>query len=152
MTKFSTYDIINVQRVTTYRRKGSIIMENKRVTKVMRYTDIIALLEQHNAENGTTVEIAVEFLKNEITLLKKKNSSASKKQTENAKENERLCGLIVNYLKTQTEGKTCKEIGKAILELNDATINKISALMRMLCENGQVTKATVKGQSRFSIC
>ena len=125
-------------------------MAEKKITKSQRFEDIMHLLNGEDVQYGTTIEIAESVLTHEMELLAKKNS-AERKPTAADKENEGYRELIVEYLSTQTEGKTCTEIGKGIPELSQYQNQKIAGLMRALVDSGKVTKATVKGKSLFSI-
>lgn len=121
-----------------------------RVTKAMRFEDIKALLNGEEVTHGTTVEIAVEFINNELDLLAKKNSG-EKKPTKTQEENEGFKILILNFLRTQEDGKTCTEIMKAIPEFADFSNQKVAALVRQLTDSGKVNKDVVKGKTLFTI-
>jgi len=127
-------------------------MENtaKRITKTQKYEDIIAMLSGNPAQHIDT-DGAVEFLKSEIALLAKKNSSDNKKPTATQEANAKYKALILEFLAVQESGKTCTEIAKGVPELGDFNNQKVAALMRQLVEAGQATKATVKGKSVFTV-
>ena len=127
-------------------------MENtaKRITKTQKYEDIIALLSG-NPARFIDADGAVEFCKNEIALLAKKNSSDNKKLTATQEANVKYKALILEFLTAQDSGKTCTEIAKGIPELSDFNNQKVAALMRQLYEEAKVCKATVKGKSLFTI-
>ena len=121
----------------------------KRITKMQKYEDVIALLTGGDAkfidEDG-----AVEFIRNEMSLLARKNTSDSRKPTATQEANAKYKALIVEFLAMQDAGKTCTEIAKGVPALGDFNNQKIAALMRQLVESGAVAKATVKGKSIFS--
>lgn len=129
-------------------------MENtvKRITKAMRYEDIIALLEGGEVKHGTTINAAIEFIKNEMTLLAKKNSSKSDKPTATQIENERYRELIMEFLCANPDGKfTCTEIAQNIPEFAGFNNQRIAAFMRRLCDDDRVDKTKEKGKSLFSV-
>ena len=128
-------------------------MENtvKRITKAQKFEDVIALLSGEPTKFIDT-DGAVEFIKNEMALLAKKNASTDRKPTATQEANVKYKNLILEFLATQEAGKTCTEIAKGIDELSDFNNQKIAALMRQLVEAGKVSKATVKGKSIFTAC
>lgn len=128
------------------------IMENtvKRITKTQKYEDVIAMLTGNLAQHIDT-DGAVEFLKSEIALLARKNSSDSKKPTATQEANAKYKALILEFLAVQDSGKTCTEIAKGVPALGDFNNQKVAALMRQLVEAGQAHKATVKGKSVFTV-
>ena len=125
-------------------------MAEKKITKSQRFTDIAAMLNDEPVKFGTTLDVALEFIAHEQELLAKKNT-ADRKPTPEQIANEGFCNLIVEFLSTQTEGKTCTEIQRAIPEFADFNNQKIASLMRILSKAERVTKSTVKGKSLFSV-
>lgn len=127
-------------------------MENtvKRITKAQKFEDVIALL---NGNPATFIDKdgAVEFIRNEMALLAKKNASDSRKPTATQEANEKYKALILEFLSRQEAGKTCTEIAKSVPELVDFNNQKIAALMRQLYDANKVCKATVKGKSLFTV-
>ena len=121
----------------------------KRITKAMRYDDIIALLTGGEVKNGTTTEEAIEFIKYEMSLLAKKNSTDGKKLTTVQEANIQYRELIMQYLSMQSEPKTCTEIGKNISELSDFNNQKIAALLKGLVDTGKVVKIEGKGGKKL---
>ena len=126
-------------------------MENsvKRITKAQKFEDVISLLSGENAKFIDT-DGAIEFIRNEMVLLAKKNTS-DRKPTATQEANVKYRNLIIEFLSMQDSGKTCTEIAKGVDELSEFNNQKIAALMRQLVEAGKVTKATVKGKSIFSV-
>ena len=122
----------------------------KRITKAMRFADIKSLLAGEAVHNGTSVEDALAFIDNEIALLAKKNTS-DKKPTKTQEENENHKAHIIDFLSTQTEGVTCTDVQKSVVEFADFNNQKIAALMRQLVNEGKVVKAMVKGKAMFSL-
>ena len=142
----------NKKRVAPRTARKEVTMENtaKRITKTQKYEDIIAMLSGNPAQYIDT-DGAVEFLKGEIALLAKKNSSDNKKPTATQEANAKYRALILEFLAVQESGKTCTEIAKGVPELSDFNNQKVAALMRQLYDARQVNKATVKGKSIFTI-
>ena len=126
-------------------------MENtvKRITKAQKFEDVISLLSGENAKFIDT-DGAIEFIRNEMALLAKKNTS-DRKPTATQEANVKYRNLILEFLSMQDSGKTCTEIAKGVDELSEFNNQKIAALMRQLVEAGKVSKATVKGKSIFSV-
>lgn len=127
--------------------------ENKtpRITKAQRYADIQALLMGEPVQHDTTVEIAVEFVANEIEMLARKNTSTTKKNDEAKKRNLELEELIVKYLaglEDNKDGKTYSEIKKAIPEFEDAETQKIAYLVNQLVSMERAVTKEVKGRKR----
>ena len=125
-------------------------MAEKKITKSQRFEDIAAMLHGEPVKYGTTVDIADEFLAHERDLLTRKNT-ADRKPTAEQVANEGYCDLIVEYLSTQTEGKTCTDVQRGIPEFADFNNQKIASLMRILLKAERVTKTTVKGKSLFAV-
>ena len=127
-----------------------------RVTKTQRFEDVITLL-QGGETSRTSMDEAIEFLKNEIDLTTRKNAKRSTKLTATQQENEGFKTLILDFLAGQASPVTCTEIGKGIPELNGFNNQKISSLVRALTFNeeknpeGQVKRELVKGKSVFSL-
>ena len=142
----------NKKRVAPRTARKEVTMENtaKRITKAQKYEDIIAMLTGNPAQ-FIDADGAVEFLKGEIALLARKNSSDSKKPTATQEANAKYKALILEFLAIQDSGKTCTEISRGVSELADFNNQKVAALMRQMVEAGQVAKATVKGKSIFTI-
>ena len=128
-------------------------MENtvKRITEAQKFEDVISLLSGEPTKFIDT-DGAVEFIKNEMALLAKKNASTDRKPTATQEANTKYKNLILEFLSMQEAGKTCTEIAKGIDELSEFNNQKIAALMRQLVEAGKVSKATVKGKSIFTAC
>ena len=121
----------------------------KRITKAQKFEDVISLLSGENAKFIDT-DGAIEFIRNEMALLAKKNTS-DRKPTATQEANVKYRNLILEFLSMQDSGKTCTEIAKGVDELSEFNNQKIAALMRQLVEAGKVSKATVKGKSIFSV-
>ena len=120
-----------------------------RITKAMRYADIIALLKGETPTNGTDIDTAVDFINAQVALLAKKNSG-DRKPTATQEENAKLRTLILAFLNTQDSPKTCTEIMKNVPELGELSNQKVAALVKRLADDGQVAKTVVKGKSLFA--
>ena len=120
-----------------------------RITKAQRFEDIKALLNGETTTYGTTLEIAMEVLDHELELLAKKNSgTGDKKLTETQQKNEEHKQRILEYLAglpEDYEGVTCTEILKAIPELSEYQVQKVSALLSRLKLAGRVNSVKGKG-------
>lgn len=128
-------------------------MNKNRVTKAMRYTDLKALLNGETPTYGTTVDMAIEFIDKEMSLLARKNSG-DKKPTKTQKENEGYKTTILEFLANKPDDKqgyTCTEIIKAIPELNEFSTQKVAPLMRQLADAGKVERVEVKGKTLFHL-
>lgn len=124
-----------------------------RLTKSMKYEEIIRVLNGEPTIYGTTNDGLIEFINHEMELLAKKNSGGSgeKKMTAKQKENEGYKALILEYLAAHTDGATCTDILKGVPELNDFTNQKVSALVRQLKLAGSVVATEVKGKTIFTL-
>lgn len=129
-----------------------------RITKAMRYTDIVALLKGEKPTNGTDLEAAVSFIEKEMEALARKNASKSAKPTAVQTENEKLKADILEFMSTPIVGDdgeeaarvlTCTEISKGVASLTGFNNQKIAALLNQLVKAGQLTKDTIKGKTLF---
>ena len=93
--------------------------------------------------NGTYVE----YLNHELALLDRKTSN--KKATKNQEQNENIKTVILEVL--NTINGTVTEIQSASAELSKFSNQKISALLRQLCSNGEVVKTMDKKKAIFSL-
>lgn len=101
--------------------------------------------------NGTiapTSEVAQAYFQNELDLLAKKaqNKKASKTQTENVGIKETIVATLVEIGKPAT----VSEIQSANVSLSALSNQKVSALLKQLVDNGDVTKTVDKKKSYFS--
>jgi len=119
----------------------------KKVTKAMRNSDIIALLEGKPTQYGTTIEEAVAHLTRENELLSKKNSGTAKKPTKVQVENESHKENILVYLGTlDGEGASASEVADAC---NLTSNQKAAALLNALSSDGKVRREVEKGKPKF---
>lgn len=120
-------------------------MAEKKITK--REVINAMLADEHIKENETFVT----YLQNELKLLDKKAERKGKSEEE-VKEIARLKELIVVTLAGIGKG-TVSEIQKANEELGDLSNQKVSSLLKQLCEEDEpkVKKATENRKTIFSL-
>ena len=124
--------------------------KTKRVTKSQRFEDIIAMLNGENVSR-TSVEDAVATLRNEITLLAKKNSAVDKRKLERQAKDNIYKGAIVAFLagKSKEQGVQCTKLATLISECEGLSTSKMSNLCNALVAEGRIYKDTVKGATVF---
>lgn len=122
----------------------------KMITKAQRFEDVRAYLLGESTPNGSTAQDLVAFADKELALLA--NKKTNRKQTATQVENEAYKAQIIEYLGTVT-GATCTDMIKNIPSMREAmlTNQRVSAICRIMVEDGAITKAMVKGQAIFSI-
>jgi DNA-binding transcriptional ArsR family regulator len=133
------------------------------MTKKEMFTAIANLVDENDLEIldelGNTVVSSngiIDFLKNEITLLDKRNSYKSK-SNKKAKENEPIKDAIVEVLTNSDKGLTVSEITKSpevqAFSTEDKAIsgNKVTALLVQLRKAGVVKREYVKKVAYFSL-
>lgn len=121
-------------------------MTEKKLTKVVAFTQIKELLEQVGAN-----EELVEVMAHEIELVNKKNASRAKTQSKNQKANEELKAQILNIMDDETQYRV-SEIYELLPILKDKgfTINKANSLMTQLKNEQKVIRTEVKGTAYFT--
>lgn len=96
----------------------------------------------------TSEEIA--FCKHEIELLERKNASGGdRKPTANQVENDRLKGIIVEFLVETEKAYTVTDMIKACDSLADLTNQKVSRLANDLVDENKITKFSDKRKTYF---
>ena len=115
------------------------------MTNKMTKREVINMMlaEEAIKTNGTYVE----YLNHELALLDRKTSN--KKATKNQEQNENIKSVILEVL--NTINGTVTEIQSASAELSEFSNQKISALLRQLCANGEVVKTMDKKKAIFSL-
>ena len=115
------------------------------MTNKMTKREIInaMLLEETIRANATYVE----YLNHELALLDRK--ATNKKATKNQEQNENIKTVILKTLTTMSG--TVTEIQSASAELSEFSNQKISALLRQLCSNGEVVKTMDKKKAIFRL-
>lgn len=112
----------------------------------MTKREMFNLIATVNSDN----EEIVNFCNKEIALLDKQKDSRSHYTTKAQKENEVLCGVIVDALKRQT----AEVAVKALLnepELSSYSNQKLSALLNKMVNEGKVIKRYEKKIALFSL-
>lgn len=115
----------------------------KKPTKRDKFSAILTLIADHPD--------LVEFVEHEIELLaaKKSTSKPTKTQEENAKIADIVCDILLDEGKHKV-GTLIKH--KAVLAVcPDCTSQKMTAIMRTLCEGGRVVRTKEKKDTFFSI-
>lgn len=125
-------------------------MENKRVTKAMRYADIIAMLNGENPANGTDTATAIEFLNEQIAQVNKKNSASSSKPSKEDIEKDRLRSLLYDYMSEHGEA-TCSEMVKNIPDFYEYNVNKVVGLLKKPLDEGRVIRVERKNVAYFHL-
>lgn len=108
--------------------------------------EVINTMLSDVAINGN--EMYVSYLQNELALLDKKASS--KKATKTQEANVGLKAIILEVLAEIGSG-TVTEIMKANAELSTLSNQKVSALVRQLCDSAEVKRTVEKKVSIFSL-
>ena len=104
-------------------------------------------------ENVNTLPADVrEKLATMAAALENKATATKRKPTKTQQENENLRQQIMAFLTDHpTLMVTCTDLGKQVPALNGLNNQKISSLMKVLVEYGQVTKVVEKGKSIFQL-
>lgn len=116
-------------------------MANAKVTKKDNFEEVIKIAK----ELGRTD--LVEFAQHELDLLKKKTSTKSTKTNE---EQITLMEKIVNALNEIGRSVTITELQKENAEMAEYSNQKLSAMLKKLVDNKQVTKMVDKKKSYFT--
>ena len=117
-------------------------MANAKVTKKDNFEEVIKIAK----ELGRTD--LVEFAQHELDLLKKKTSTKSTKTNE---EQVALMEKIVNALNEIGRSVTITELQKENAEMAEYSNQKLSAMLKKLVDNKQVTKMVDKKKSYFMV-
>lgn len=116
-------------------------MANKKMTKRDYFNAILSKYPLTEAEQA--------FVKHELELLEKKNSS-EKKPTAQQTANEGIKTAIVNGM-TANRLYTVTEIQKEIPECADLSNQRVSALLRQMKDDGIVVRTEDKRKAYFSL-
>ena len=115
-------------------------------TKKMTKREMFAQILGHTADPAEQ-----EFLKHEMELLEKKNANGSKTLTPTQKANEETKAAIVEFLTSCGEGMTITNMIKDIPACAGLTNQKVSSLVRQLCDSLAVVRYEEKGKAYFKI-
>lgn len=109
--------------------------------------------ENYNALRAIVADNAdlVAFIDHELELLDKKNARRSTKPTKAQLANEDTKAVIVEVLTDATEPMTIADIMADDVAFEGMSIQKISALLTQLVNDGQVVRTSVKRKSYFAI-
>ncbi len=128
-----------------------------RITKANRFEDIKVLLTgEGEVKYGTTTEVAVQFIDNELSLLARKNSKSkdgNTEPTEAQKLMEAHKELIIDFIATKgDDGATCSDMIKGIPEFADFNTSKVSNLTSALVKEGRIVRQKPKkGRTPFTL-
>ena len=114
----------------------------KKMTKREMYAQILA---------HTTDKAEREFLEHEMELLAKKNANGSKTLTPTQKANEDTKSAITDFLAESDKGLTITDMIKDIPACAGLTNQKVSSLVRQLCDSLAVVRYEEKGKAYFKI-
>lgn len=124
----------------------------KKITKKEMFANLYAVVEALSAdviEASSTANKAelLGFIDHEVELLEKKSSKVTMTATQ--KENIGVMETIKEVLAEKPNSKVSELITDE--RLSTYTNQKVSALLKKLCDAGEVDKATDKKVSRFSL-
>lgn len=123
-------------------------MENvEKVKKVTKRDNFNALLQIEEVKANQEL---VDFINHEIELLDKKSAGRTASTTANQKANEEIKKVIVSEL-IKLGKRTISELQKESEELAQYSNQKLSALIKQLVDNGEVTKTVDKKKSYFEV-
>lgn len=116
--------------------------KQKKVTKKEMFAQILS---------HTTAQDEREFLEHEMELLAKKNAGGTKTLTPTQKANEDTKTAIVEFLTAVGEGMTITDIIKRVPACEGMTNQKVSALVRQLCDALVLVRYEEKGKAYFKV-
>ena len=125
------------------------------ITKAMKFDAIATYLEAEGADSFVIADTEVskmeliDFLRHEIQLVNARNAHKSSKPSKKDSDNAALMERILSELALSDEGMTVSELVKAFG--NEYSNQKISALMKKLCDASKVNKNYVKRIARFTL-
>ena len=120
-------------------------MENKKMTKKETINLLIDVLMGNKEVED--MQIFIDFLVHERELLEKKSSNSG--QTKTQKENEVIKEKIMATLKELDKYATITDIQEANAELGAYSNQKISALLKQLVDNKEISKMIDKKKAYF---
>ena len=123
---------------------------NKLTNKKALEIAINAVIENSYTTVDFSTDEIVEKLEKILAQTEKKNSG-ERKQTDKQKKNGELGQVILEWLKTQTEGKTVTDMMKEIPELAELSNEKVSSIVKPLKDDGLIQKKIEKGRSYFFV-
>lgn len=121
------------------------IVKAKAPTQKDKYNAIIAILSKSDNPKANDL---IDFCNERIEKLAKKATSASSKKNE---QDEKFFDLIADVL-ADGERKRANEIFNALNgEIENLSIQKITAMLKKMCESGRVEKTTEKKVTYFTL-
>jgi predicted transcriptional regulator len=120
-------------------------MTNKKMTKKEMFTMVMEVVEVSETANKAEM---MDFLAHEIELLERKKSSSAK--TKSQVENEKIMVSILEELAQSEKPMTVTELMQTE-SLAGLSNQKLSALLRLLKEDGKVVKTIDKKKSYFAL-
>ena len=114
--------------------------------KKMTKKDMFAQILSH-----TTDKAEREFLEHEMELLAKKNATATKTLTPTQKANEDTKSAIVEFLTESGKGLTITDMIKQVPACAELSNQKVSALVRQLCDALVLVRYEEKGKAYFKV-
>lgn len=120
-------------------------MTNKKMTKKEMFAMVMKVVEASETANKDEM---MDFLAHEIELLERKKSNSAK--TKSQVDNEKIMVLILEELAKADNPMTVTELMQTE-SLYGRSNQKLSALLRILKEEGKVVKTTEKKKSYFSL-
>ena len=121
-------------------------MAEKKITKKDWFAAIREVVAESNMEN---VEEALTFIDHEVELLNNKSAKAGLTKTQ--KENVAVMELIKDALFEVAKPVTITELMFSSTELAKYTPQKISALVKLLKDKGEVIRTEDKKKAYFSL-
>lgn len=126
-------------------------MANKNtMTQVQALTMAIAFINGEDISDTVNMDAVADKLSAMVDTLNKK--SASKKPTKVQTENEGYMTEILSVLSANGQPMTIKEICAKSETLAEFSTSKMSALLKKLVDNGNVSKTYEKKQAYFTAC
>lgn len=120
-------------------------MTNKKMTKKEMFAMVMEVVEVSETVNKAEM---MDFLAHEIELLERKKSSSAK--TKSQVENEKIMVSILEELAQSEKPMTVTELMQTE-SLAGLSNQKLSALLRLLKEDGKVVKTIDKKKSYFAL-
>ena len=118
------------------------------MTKKMTKKEMFAVVRGIVVASENCTEEVLAFIDHEVELLERKKSSSAKTKTQ--VENEKVMDLIVQELSLHDKPLTVTELMQTS-SLTGLSNQKLSALLRLLKEEGKVVKTIDKKKSYFSL-
>lgn len=123
-------------------------MEKTKLTKRDYFKMLAGVVENSGIDNREELQA---FINHELELLDKKSASRGTATTAKQKENEDLKEYIIGALTEINRAVTITELQAEDARLGELTNQKISAMLKQLVDNNQVTKVVDKKKSYFKI-